>query len=219
MDAVTWRRYDLAGFGRSLRHGLRPAVLVVDFSYGFTDPYYPTGADLSKQLCATAHLLEVARSTSLPIVFTTIAYEYPYEGGVWSEKVPGLAAMRAGSRLVQIDERLPRRDEDAVVVKKGPSAFFGTHLIAVLLAQQVDTLIVCGATTSGCVRASVVDAVSYGFRALVPRECVGDRAQGVHQASLFDIEQKYGDVVGLQETVEYVQKTSEASANRSSSQQ
>jgi nicotinamidase-related amidase len=106
--------------------------------------------------------------------------------------------------LVEIDPRLPREPQDPVVVKRGASAFFGTHLAATLTSLGADTVVVCGATTSGCVRASVVDAVQSGFPVLVPRECCGDRAEGPHEANLFDIDAKYGDVLALDDVVAYL---------------
>jgi len=112
-----------------------------------------------------------------------------------------------GSELVEIDPRLEPRPDEPVLVKKGASAFFGTDLAERLHALGVDTVVICGATTSGCVRASVVDAVQHGFPVLVAREAVGDRAQGPHDANLFDIQQKYGDVVSVDDVVSYLSST------------
>jgi nicotinamidase-related amidase len=109
--------------------------------------------------------------------------------------------------LVEIDARLQPAPADPLVVKQGASAFFGTGLAGLLTASGVDTVVLCGATTSGCVRASAVDAVQSGFLTVVPRECVGDRAQGPHEASLFDLQAKYADVVGVSEVAEYLQST------------
>src|SRR5205823_780073 len=119
----------------------------------------------------------------------TIAYTPAEADGTvvrWLDKAPGMRALREGSPAVAVDARLPRRDEDVLVVKKGASAFFGTSLASVLTGAGCDTVVVCGATTSGCVRATVVDAVQSGFSVLVPRECCGDRAAGPHDAALFD---------------------------------
>ena len=198
--------YERAGWGDRVPRGSRPAVLVVDLSRGFSEPEFATGADLSAVVAATAELVDAAHAAAAPVIFTTIAYEEPdLEGGVaWLRKAPGMGILRAGSELVDLDPRLPRRSADALVVKKGPSAFFGTDLGAGLTALGVDTLLVCGATTSGCVRASVVDAVQYGFSVLVPRPCVGDRAAGPHEANLFDIDAKYGDVIELDDALGYV---------------
>lgn len=197
--------YDWAGFGRSIRRGRHPALLVVDFTYGFTDPTYPTGADMSAPVHATRRLLDTARAAALPIAFTTIAYG-PGEARslTWLNKASGMASLTTGSRLVEIDAVLDRRPEEPVFVKHGASAFFGTSVASYLVATGADTLVVTGATTSGCVRASVVDAVQLGFPVLVPRTAVGDRDEGPHEANLFDIQQKYGDVVELDDVLTYL---------------
>jgi maleamate amidohydrolase len=198
--------YERAGWGNRVPRGERPALLVVDLSRGFTEAGFPTGADLTDVVAATSRLVEAAHAAGAPVVFTTIAYEdSDLAGGcAWLRKAPGMGILRAGSELVDLDPRLPRRSGDALVVKKGPSAFFGTDLAASLVARGVDTVLVCGATTSGCVRASVVDAVQYGFTALVPRAAVGDRAAGPHEANLFDIDAKYADVIDLDDALAYV---------------
>jgi nicotinamidase-related amidase len=195
-----------AGFSRRLGPGKRPAVLVVDLSKGFTDPDSPVGSDLSEVVSETARVIEAARAAGHPVVFTTIEYlEGGEDGGVWLEKAPGLRALTAESGWGEIDPRLPRAPRDPVLVKKGASAFFGTNLAGILASWQVGTLVVCGATTSGCVRASVVDAVQYGYRCLVPRESVGDRVVGPHESNLFDIDAKYGDVVAVDEALAYLE--------------
>jgi nicotinamidase-related amidase len=181
-------------------------VLVVDFSRGFTDPACPVGSDLTAAVESTTQVLEVARAKGLPIVFTTIAFEAGgADGGIWMQKMPALAALELGSAWVEIDPRLGRRAGEPVVVKKGASGFFGTNLTAILVSAGVDAVVLCGATTSGCVRATAVDLLQYGFPTLVPRECVGDRAQAPHEANLFDIDMKYADVVGLDEALAYLE--------------
>lgn len=197
-------RYQKAGFGGLLRWGSRPALVVVDFTNGFTDPSQPTGADMTQAMQATDHLIRAAHAVDAPVVFTTIAYGSLDEGGTWLVKAPGMAALRAGTELVEVDSRLSRDEADVLIVKKSASAFFGTSLTTTLTSRKVDTVIVCGATTSGCVRATVVDAVSHGWVTVVPRQCVADRAAGPHEASLFDMNQKYADVVSDQDVVEYL---------------
>lgn len=198
--------YERAGFGGRVVPGGRPGVVVVDLCRGFTEARWATGSDLSGVVVATARLVVAARAVGAPVVFTAIAYdEADVAGGVvWLRKAAGLAILREGSELVELDARLPREPTDPLIVKKGASGFAGTALAATLAGFGVDTVLVCGATTSGCVRASVVDAVQSGFQVLVPRECVGDRAQGPHEANLFDIDQKYGDVIGLEEALAYL---------------
>jgi maleamate amidohydrolase len=201
----TQQIYERAGIGRRISRGDRPGILVVDFSAGFTQPGYATGADLSDEVAHTRRLLDTARARRHPVFFTTIAYEPSLrDGGVWLQKMPGMGTLVAGTPPVELDERLGRRADEPLIVKKGPSAFFGTNLAALLSADRVDTLIVCGATTSGCVRASVVDAVQCGFPTLIPRECVGDRAREPHEANLFDIDAKYGDVVSVDDVRDYL---------------
>jgi nicotinamidase-related amidase len=206
-DQKTEHTYERAGFGARVTRGTRPAIVVVDLSRGFTEARWPTGADLTDVVAATARLVAAARRIDAPVIYTTIAYDPAEADGsayAWLNKAPGLRVLRAGSELVEIDPRLPREPQDPVVVKRGASAFFGTHLAATLTSLGADTVVVCGATTSGCVRASVVDAVQSGFPVLVPRECCGDRAEGPHEANLFDIDAKYGDVLALDDVVAYL---------------
>jgi nicotinamidase-related amidase len=206
-DEKTEHTYERAGFGAPVHRGRRPAIVIVDLSRGFTEPQFPTGADLTDVVAATARLVEAARRIAAPVIYTTIAYDPAEADGhayAWLDKAPGLRVLRSGSELVDIDPRLPRGEHDPLIVKKGASAFFGTHLAATLTSLGADTVVICGATTSGCVRASVVDAVQSGFPVLVPRECVGDRAQGPHDANLFDIDAKYGDVIDLEDALQYL---------------
>lgn len=205
--------YDLAGFGRRLERGKRPAVVVVDLTYGFTDASLPTGADLDEVVGQTRRLLDAAREAGAPVVFTTIAFDRArVTSYAWLRKATGMAALLEGSDLVAVDSRLGQLAEEALVTKHGASAFFGTDLAAILNARGVDTVLVTGATTSGCVRATVVDAVQSGFTVLVPRECVGDRARGPHEANLFDMDEKYGDVIGVDDALEYVLSTSDTTS-------
>ncbi|HEV7788374.1 MAG TPA: isochorismatase family protein [Pseudonocardia sp.] len=202
----TDQTYARAGFGAPVEPGTRPAIVVVDLTNGFTDPAADTGAELSAEVAATTELITAGRGAGVPVVFTTIGFTAAeLAGGVaWLRKAPGMASLRIGSRAVEIDARLPRTEDDQLILKKGASAFFGTGLAALLTALRVDTVLVCGATTSGCVRATAVDAVQSGFTVLVPRQCVGDRAQGPHEANLFDIQAKYGDVIELSEAISYL---------------
>jgi maleamate amidohydrolase len=205
-DEEARRIYAQARLGESVTMGSRPAVLVVDFSCGFTDPECALGSDLSAEIEATRRLLDAAREKGLPVIFTTIGFEPSLkDGGLWLQKVPSLGDLQLGGRWVEIDPRLERRPEETVIVKKGASAFFGTNLAAVLISQRVDSVIMCGATTSGCVRATAIDLLQYGFPTLVPRECVGDRARAPHDANLFDIQAKYADVVPLEDALAYVE--------------
>lgn len=205
-DAETDTVYDQAGFGAPVHRGIRPAVVVVDLIKGFTDPAYPTGADLTDVVTTTARMVAAATAVSAPVIYTTISYTAAeLDSIVWLHKTPGMRSLTVGSEAVAIDTRLPYTDADHVITKKGASAFFGTTLAPLLTALQVDTVLVCGATTSGCVRASAVDAVQSGYPVLVPRECVGDRATGPGEVALFDIQAKYGDVIPLVDALTYLE--------------
>jgi nicotinamidase-related amidase len=209
-DEEARRIYAKARLGESVTMGSRPAVLVVDFSCGFTDPECPLGADMTAEVEATRRLLEVARAKGLPVIFTTIGYDSSLkDGGLWLQKVPLLAELQIGGRWVEIDPRLEPREDETIVLKKGASGFFGTNLASILISQGVDSIILCGATTSGCVRATAIDLLQYGWPTLVPRECVGDRAKAPHDANLFDIQAKYADVVPLEEALAYVESVPE----------
>jgi nicotinamidase-related amidase len=205
-DHEAKRVYEQAGLGQRVTMGSQPAVLVVDFSCGFTDPESTLGAEMTEQVEATKRLLDTARGKGLPVVFTTIGYEPSLkDGGLWLQKVPSLGALQVGGRWVEIDPRLEPRTDETIVLKKGASAFFGTNLAAILISQQIDSVILCGATTSGCIRATAIDLLQYGYPTLVPRECVADRAQAPHEANLFDIQAKYADVVSLEDALAYVE--------------
>jgi nicotinamidase-related amidase len=206
-DEEARRVYTAARLGEAVTMGERPAVLVVDFSCGFTDPECPLGSELTAEVEATRRLLDAARAKGLPVIFTTIGFEPSLkDGGLWLQKVPTLGELQVGGHWVEIDPRLDRREDETIVLKKGASAFFGTNLAAILVSEGVDSVVLCGATTSGCVRATAVDLLQYGFPTLVPRECVGDRAQAPHEANLFDIQAKYADVVSLEDALGYIER-------------
>ena len=197
--------YRRKGFMNRSGYGTKPALLVVDFIYGFTDPTTPLGGDFSKELAVTADLLETFRAAQLPIVYTTIAYEPGFEdGGVFVKKVPSLKILEVGSKMVDVDNRIRPRPDEYVALKKYASAFFNTDIDAYLKARSVDTIIMTGCTTSGCIRASAIDSMQYGYLTVVVEEGVGDRAQGPHDANLFDIDAKYADVVSVDEVNSYI---------------
>ena len=205
-DEQTREIYERARLGQSVTLGTRPAVLVVDFSRGFTDPECTLGSDLTREVEATNRVLAIAREREIPVIFTTIGFEPNLkDASLWLEKLPALEELVVGSKWVEIDPRLERREDETVVLKKGPSAFFGTNLPSILISHGVDTIVLCGATTSGCIRASAIDLLQYGYPTLVPRECVGDRAQGPHEANLVDIQAKYADVVSVEGALSYLE--------------
>jgi maleamate amidohydrolase len=205
-DEEARRVYTEARLGQNVTLGSHPAVLVVDFSCGFTDPECPLGSDLTAEVEATKRLLDAARSKGLPVVYTTIGFDASLkDGGLWMQKVPLLAELQLGGRWVDIDPRLEPREDETIVLKKGASGFFGTNLASILVSQGVDSVVLCGATTSGCIRATAIDLLQYGWPTLVPRDCVGDRAQAPHEANLFDIQAKYADVVSVEEALAYLE--------------
>lgn len=199
------REFHDKGFGGRVGFGQRPAVLVVDLIAGFTDLRSPLAAELEPQLQATAELLASARTAEAPVIFSTIAYHADLrDAGLWIRKIPSNSWLVEGSEWVQVDRRLDPRPTELTLVKKQASCFFGTDLADWLHARHVDTLLVSGCTTSGCVRATVVDSCSHGFHTVVVEDAVGDRAELPHVASLFDIESKYGDVVSLSQSLGYL---------------
>jgi maleamate amidohydrolase len=198
--------YERSGIGTRVGFGTRPALLVVDFQRGFTDPTCPVGGDLSKEIAATQPLLEVARRRKQPVAFTAVGFhESSKDGETWLRKMPGLAVLREKSPWCEIDARLAPQVGEPLWIKRAPSAFFGTPLIPFLTGARVDTLIVVGCVTSGCIRATTVDAVSFGYRTIVPVECVGDRADAPHRSNLFDIDAKYADVEPREVVLRYLE--------------
>jgi nicotinamidase-related amidase len=197
---MTERIYEDAGISGSVGFGEAPAVVVVDLQTAFTDPACPLGADLDDTVEATAELLRVARETAVPVFFTRCVYrEDARDGAVFAEKIPSTTELTPESEWIELDPRLNPSEEAVVVEKQQPSAFFETGLDTMLTYEGVDTVVVTGATTSGCVRATVVDACSHGYRTVVPVECVGDRAEEPHEANLFDMGSKYADLMDRRE--------------------
>ncbi len=204
------------GFSQRVGFGESPAVVVVDFIVGFTDMESPLAGDLDAPLQETVRILEAARGAGRPVIFTTVAYDPSLkDAGLFLRKVPSLKWLVEGSRWVELDPRLGRREGETLLRKKYASSFFGTDLATQLTSQNVDTLIITGCTTSGCIRATAVDALQNGFRAIVPREAVGDRAEGPHEANLFDIDAKYGDVVSVDEVLAYLAARSSTAREQS----
>jgi maleamate amidohydrolase len=200
--------YATHGFGGRQGAGERPAVVVVDFIEGFTDPESALACDADAAVAATRALLDGARAASVPVFFTTVSYSDAdlKRAAMFVAKAPALATLRPGSPWVEVDARLARTEDEPVLVKLFASAFFGTPLDELLREAGCDTVIVAGASTSGCVRATAVDALQYGYRVLVPRDAVADRARDAHNASLVDIDAKYGDVITLDEAVAAVER-------------
>jgi maleamate amidohydrolase len=203
--------YRSRGIGERIGYGNSPAIVVVDMTRAFTDPSYRVGFDQPDTIDAIAQVLAAARARGdVPVFFTTMAYEADgLDAGMGTRKVPALLDLRVDdAAAVQIDERIAPAQDDLVFNKKFASAFFATPLAPLLASRGIDTVILTGGSTSGCVRATAVDAVSHGYRLIVPQECVADRAPGPHHANLFDIQAKYGDVVSVADVLEYLRKGS-----------
>jgi maleamate amidohydrolase len=194
--------YRRQNFGNRIGFGRRSALLVVDFTVGFNDPKLFGGGNIEPAIRRTVGLLEFFRQKALPVAFTRVVYaEDGADAGIFGAKVPSLLVLTEGHPAGQIVPELAPVRNEYVVRKTQASAFFGTGLAPWLVQQGADTLVVAGCTTSGCVRASVVDAIAYNFRPIVARDCVGDRALGPHEANLFDMAQKYADVLERDEIV------------------
>jgi maleamate amidohydrolase len=189
-----------AGFGR------RPALVVIDVNRGFTDAESPLVCDLDDAVAAIGRLLSAFRERALPVAFTTVSYDEAAKqaASAFIDKIPALLALEAGSPWVEIDPRIAPLPDEPVFNKLWASAFFGTPFASFLAAHGCDTLVVTGASTSGCVRATVLDALQHGYRPVVPREAVGDRNADAHAANLYDIDTKYGDVVGTDDVIDAI---------------
>lgn len=181
-----------------LKPAKRYALLLVDLSIGFTDPAKsPLAAEVGEVVAANQTLLAAFREQGLPVFYSTVMYDRPEQASVFREKIPVLDCLASGSELVTIDPRLAPQPGEPVIAKHGASFFFGTDLHTRLQAAGVDGVVVTGLTTSGCVRATVVDALQHNYRVLVPEQAVGDRDADAHRANLKDMGVKYADVVSL----------------------
>ncbi len=193
-------------FDGRIGFGKKPAILVVDFINAYIVDSSPLYApQVVTAIGHTAPLLDIARQKNVPVIYTKVLYNKNFkDGGIFIQKVPVLKKMVEGEPLAEIVSDISPHESDIVIIKQYASAFFGTSLAATLTSMGIDTLILTGCSTSGCIRASAVDGMQYGFRVIVPRECVGDRHSAPHEANLFDINSKYGDVVGKGEVMEYL---------------
>jgi maleamate amidohydrolase len=202
------------GFHGRAGFGSRPALIVVDVNLGFTDPESPLVCDLEDVVAAIQRLLREMRRAGFPVVYTTVSYTKGDKrtAAAFIDKVPALLTLEAGSRWVEIDPRIAPLPDEPVLNKLFASAFYGTALASFLAANGCDSLIVTGASTSGCVRATVVDALQHGYRPIVPREAVGDRNPAAHEANLYDMDTKYADVVSLGEVLAHLDEVGAARA-------
>jgi nicotinamidase-related amidase len=199
------RRYDAAGFGQPVGIGSRPALLIIDAQYrtvGMTPkPFFQSVEEEFTTSCGdtgwdalenVAKLLPLFRENGWPVIYPHVAPKKSFDQGRLGAKVPGI--MNIAEEGYQFVDIIAPEEGEILLPKRHPSAFFGTPLLSFLIERQIDTLVVTGATTSGCVRGTVVDGFSYNFRVLVPHDAVYDRTETVHKVNLFDMAQKYADV-------------------------
>jgi len=196
------RAYDnKVGFGQ------RPALVMIDFCQGYFDPDCDLYADVDNALASALRVREAAHAAKIPVILTNVSYHpSAIDGGRFFEKAAPLRYFIEGNPMAAFAKGLEPREEELVITKQYPSAFFGTSLASTLTASGVDSVLLTGLTTSGCVRASCVDAMSHGFRTAVIAEACGDRHEAPHQANLFDMNAKYADVVSEEETIGFLQR-------------
>lgn len=200
--------YRERGFGGRVGFGERPAVLVIDVAKLWLDPTTPQGSEqdaVVKQICA---VLNHARAAAVPIIFTTMGFERDMSdaGTATMSKIPQSAFEVLNSDATELDPRLERRESELLIEKRRGSAFFGTPLVRTLIDKAVDTLIITGLSTSGCIRATCESALDYNYRAIVPAEAVGDRCELSHEANLFEIDNRFADVVSVGEVLDYLDR-------------
>jgi maleamate amidohydrolase len=205
--------YHAAGFGGRLPFGKKAALLVIDVVQAYLDKASPLYAGVEDARDSNIRLVDAARAAGVPVVFTNVLYSAGgADGGVFYRKVPALKCFLGHGPFGAFPQGLVPREDELVISKQYPSAFFGTHLAATLRALEVDTVVMGGFSTSGCVRASALDALQHGFIPYVVREACGDRAPGPHEANLFDIQAKIGEVVSEAEAVALMKAQGRAGA-------
>lgn len=201
------QNYDKAGYHAKQTYGARPALVLVDFAQAYFDPEAPL---FGGEGCVAAkdhaiELADAARAAGVLVIFTEVKYQPGgSDGGAFYAKVPALSCFDAGRDTQQLVDGLSVEPGDLMITKQYPSAFFGTSLAATLQFHKIDTLIIGGLTTSGCVRATCIDSISSGFVTLIANEACGDRASGPHDANLFDMSAKYADLITTQDAVTYM---------------
>lgn len=196
------QRYEASGFAQPLGMGRSPAVLLVDLFRAFTDPASPLALPVDETLEHTVRLLRAARRADVPVIHTIVRYRSDAEVGTLGVKNPVLRRLTADSELAVVEPRLEPAESDLIVDKKGASAFHASTLHALLTALGVDTVVVAGIATSGCVRATVVDAIQLGLRPIVVRECTSDRNAFSHEVALVEMSAKYADVEPLDAVID-----------------
>jgi nicotinamidase-related amidase len=203
-DALT-QFYAQCGFAGRVGFGERPAVLIIDLAKAWTDPSSPIGTDLDAVIAETVRILKAARRTGVPLFFTTTAFQPDLSdvGATVLKKKPLQKIMIQGTEWVALHPAMEFQDGEVLIVKQRASAFFGTTLLSQLVARSIDTLIITGCSTSGCVRASAQAAHDNNLHTIIPREAVGDRSPIAHASNLFDIDARMGDVVSVDDVLAY----------------
>lgn len=211
MEAALGAKPDLAkfyaehGFAGRIGFGERPALIVIDMARAWLDPASPISADLEELIDRIRSVREAARRARIPVFYTTMPYPPPPAdlAGVYARKLTHATAL-SGKHWSEIDPRLAPGDRETVIEKHRASAFYGTTFLSQLLGYQVDTLLITGCSTSGCVRSTAESAFNVGLHTIVIRDCVGDRSPTAHEANLVDIDSRYADVVDSSETITYL---------------
>ncbi|MEM0906329.1 MAG: isochorismatase family protein [Pseudomonadota bacterium] len=201
--------YARAGYHARQQWGRRPAIILIDFARAYYDEEAPLygGEGCQTALDNAIRLAPVARAAGVPLIFTEVKYQKGgADGGAFYAKVPALSCFDAGAETQKLADGLVMEADDILITKQYPSAFFGTSLDALLRWNGIDTLLLTGVTTSGCVRATCIDSISYGFVTIVVSDAVGDRAPGPHEANLYDMSAKYADLATTDEAIQYLTK-------------
>lgn len=202
MDPNRQEAYSRSKLGGGIGFGKRPAIVVIDFQKGFTLPEAPAGGDMTAAVNTAVKVINEARKKNIKVFYTRVGYNK--DGSdllAFGHKATILREFTRDHWYYEWDERLDIREEDICIEKHWPSAFFGTHFVQMLIGMRIDTLIVCGCTTAGCVYATVVDSCSYGFRTIVVPDGVADRAKETHDMFLWNMGQKYADIMTSDEVI------------------
>lgn len=190
-------------FDGHLPFGKNPALLIIDFVMAYLDKGSPLYAGVEDALASNERMLAAARAAGIPVIFTNVEFHPDgRDGGMFFKKVPALKEFLRGSPMGAFPESLQPREDELVITKQYASAFFGTTLSSTLTAQRIDTLLITGLSTSGCVRATGLDALQHGFAPFVVREACGDRHEAPHEANLFDLQAKYAEVISEEKAVD-----------------
>lgn len=207
--SIVEQDYAKAGFGGKIGFGTKPAVILIDVAKAYIDASASLYVGSESAFQAMIKLSDAARAAGIPVIFTRVEYARGgADGGLFYQKVQALSLFQKGEPLAEFDERLTPRQGDIVITKQYPSAFFGTSLASTLNTMGIDSCLLAGFSTSGCVRASTLDALQYGFRPIVVTDACGDRDPKIQEANLFDLGQKYADLKSLSEIEEYLAQLS-----------